>query len=101
MARILFIGDVMPGTTGSDVVAEVPSGDGLFSEFRKLINSGIDALETEQSKVNKAFFDALSMGQRDAFCQSLDSQGVKSRRIEKITGKSQPTVNRHLNGKSS
>lgn len=80
-------------------------GFGLYEEFRKelgtFLDKGIAALETEQSKVNKAFFDALSMDQRDRFCQSLREQKLKTGRIEKITGKSQPTVNRHLNGKNS
>ncbi|OKS22339.1 hypothetical protein [Pseudomonas aeruginosa] len=78
---------------------------GLFDEIKQemasFIDKGFAVLETEQSKVNKAFFDALTMQQRDTFCQSLEEQGVKSSRIERITGKSQPTVNRHLNGKNS
>lgn len=77
----------------------------LFSEFRtevtKLLDTGISILETEQSKINAAFFEALSMEQRDTFCQSLSGRGVKPQRIQKITKKSQPTVNRHLNGKNS
>ena len=78
---------------------------GLFDEIKQemasFIDKGFAVLETEQSKVNKAFFDALTMQQRDAFCQSLANQGVKPARMERITGKSQPTVNRHLNGKNS
>ena len=78
---------------------------GLFDEIKQemasFIDKGFAVLETEQSKVNKAFFDALTMQQRDAFCQSSASQGVKPSRMERITGKSQPTVNRHLNGKHS
>ncbi|MBW1253690.1 hypothetical protein C7431_10672 [Pantoea allii] len=76
---------------------------GLFDDLKKEMNNfldkGFEILESEQSKVNKALFDALSPEQRDAFCQSLSEQNVKSKRIEKITGKSQSTVNRHLNGK--
>lgn len=78
----------------------VPS-TGLFQDIRDVLNKTIDALETEQSKINKAFFDALSQEQRDKFCKSLAEQNVKTKRIEKITGKSQPTINRHLNSKSS
>ncbi|MFP3549143.1 hypothetical protein SB861_00345 [Paraburkholderia sp. SIMBA_049] len=78
---------------------------GLFDEFKKemgaVLDKGFAILETEQSKVNKAVFEALSMQQRDVYCQSLRDQGVKASRIEKITGKSHPTVNRHLNGKNS
>lgn len=78
---------------------------GLFDEIKQemasFIDKGFAVLETEQSKVNKALFDALTMEQRDTFCQSLQQQGVKPARMEKITGKSQPTVNRHLNGKNS
>lgn len=81
-----------------------PAG-GLFDEIKQemasFIDKGFAVLETEQSKVNKAFFDALTMQQRDTFCQSLANQGVKPTRMERITGKSQPTVNRHLNGKNS
>lgn len=75
--------------------------DGLFSEFREVLTKTLDALESEQSKINKAVIAAMSMQQRDIYCQSLADQGVKSSRIEKITGKSQPTINRHLNGKNS
>ena len=78
---------------------------GLFDEIKHemaaFIDKGFAALETEQSKINKAFFEALSMEQRDKFCQSLAVQGVKANRMERITGKSQPTVNRHVNGKNS
>jgi|GEM_PF-1486914 len=81
------------------------SSPGLFDELKKEMNTFLDRgftlLETEQSKINKAIFDALTMEQRDAFCKSLDRQGVKPARMQKITGKSQPTVNRHLNGKNS
>lgn len=77
---------------------------GLFDEVRQemasFIDKGFAVLETEQSKVNRALFDAMTMQQRDTFCQSLADQGVKPNRMEKITGKSQPTVNRHLNGKN-
>jgi hypothetical protein len=71
--------------------------NGLFGGVRMALNSFIDKMELEQSKINKAFFDSLSKEQRDLFCQSLKEQGVKPSRIEKITGKSQSTVNRHLN----
>ena len=81
------------------------STSGLFDEFKKemgsILDKGVAILETEQSKVNKATFEALTMSQRDKYCQSLQSQGVKPSRIEKITGKSQPTINRHLNNKHS
>ncbi len=78
---------------------------GLFDEIKQemasFIDKGFAVLETEQSKINKALFDALTMPQRDVFCQSLEKQDVKPNRIERITGKSQPTVNRHLNGRNS
>jgi len=74
---------------------------GLFQDMRDAVNTVIDKFESEQSRVNKAFFDCLSQDQRDTFCKSLANQDVKSKRIEKITGKSQPTINRHLNGKNS
>lgn len=73
------------------------NNNGLFSDLKRTINSCIDKIESEQSKINKAFFDSLSKEQRDLFCQSLKRQNVKPSRIEKITGKSQSTVNRHLN----
>jgi len=82
-----------------------PTTPGLFDEIKQemasFIDKGFAVLETEQSKINRAFFAALSMEQRDTFCQTLESSGVKPARLEKITGKSQPTVNRHLNGKNS
>ena len=80
-------------------------GRDLFKAFKDemkgFIDKGFDVLETEQSKVNKAFFEALSPEQRDTFCCKLHEQGVKPKRLESITGKSQPTVNRHLNKKNS
>jgi len=74
---------------------------GSFAEVRALINKGFDLLESEQSKINKAIFDAMPMEQRDKYCKSLGEQGVKAQRIAKLTGKSQPTINRHMNGKNS
>ncbi len=78
---------------------------GVFSSIKdemiSALDRGFSALESEQSKINKAVFDALSMEQRDSYCKSLESNGVKAKRIEKITGKSQPTINRHLNNKNS
>lgn len=71
----------------------------LFGELKHTLNTFIDKLESEQSKINKAIFEALTQEQRNTYCQSLKEQGVKSTRIEKITGKSQSTVNRHLNNK--
>lgn len=85
--------------------AKGPETVGLFDEIKQemasFIDKGFSVLETEQSKVNKAIFSALSMSQRDTFCQSLAEQGIKPARMERITGKSQPTVNRHVNGKNS
>ena len=75
--------------------------NGLFEIAREKINAVLDCLENEQSKINKAYFETLSMEQRDKFCCSLQEQGVNPKRIEKITGKSQPTINRHLNKKNS
>lgn len=74
---------------------------GLFQEVRAVLNTALDALESEQSKVNKALFEALTPQQRDTFCKTLADQNVKPKRIQTITGKSQPTINRHLNGKNS
>ena len=80
-------------------------GNGLFDELKSEMNSflekGFEIIESEQSKVTKAFFDALEPAQRDVFCKSLSKQKVTSARLQKITGKSQSTVNRHLNGKNS
>lgn len=80
-------------------------GSGLFDELKKEMNEfldkGLTILESEQAKINKAIFETLSQEQRDTFCQSLKEQGVKPKRMEKITGKSQATVSRHLNGKNS
>lgn len=74
---------------------------GIKEDMISAIDKGFSALEGEQSKMNKAFFECLSMEQRDKFCQSLSEQGMKSARIEKLTGKSQATINRHMNGKNS
>lgn len=88
---------------GTEATSTETSGlfDEIKQEMASFIDKGFAVLETEQSKVNKAIFDALTMQQRDDFCQSLASQGVKPSRMERITGKSQPTINRHLNGKNS
>jgi len=67
--------------------------------LRDGVNSLIDKMESEQSKINKAFFEALSSEQRTVFLKSLENQDIKPKRMEKITGKSQSTVNRTLNGK--
>jgi hypothetical protein len=57
-------------------------------EMTSFIDKGFAVLETEQSKINKAFFDALTMRQRDTFRQSLADQGVKPAQMERIAGKS-------------
>lgn len=74
---------------------------GLFQEVRTVLNTALDALESEQSKINKALFEALAPQQRDTFCKSLAEQNVKAKSIEKIVGKSSSAINRHLNGKNS
>ena len=73
----------------------------IQQELTSAITKGFAALESENSKIHKAFFDALTMPQRDVFCQSLEARGLKAPRVEVITGKSTTTVNRHLNGKNS
>ncbi len=81
------------------------SGAGLLEEYKRemgaFLDKGFSLIEGEQAKINRALFAALSMEQRDVFCQHLRAEGVKSSRMERITGKSQPTINRHLNGKNS
>jgi len=72
---------------------------GLFDELRYGVNSLIDKMESEQSKINKAMFEALDMDQRSVFLKSLKEQGVKAKRMEKITGKEQSTISRTLNRK--
>ncbi|EGU38795.1 hypothetical protein H1X87_16430 [Vibrio parahaemolyticus] len=72
---------------------------GLFDELRSGVNSLIDKMESEQSKINKAMFEALDMNQRSVFLKSLKEQGVKAKRMEKITGKEQSTISRTLNRK--
>lgn len=83
----------------------ITPGEGLFDDFRRemgsFLDKGISLMESEQAKINKAFFAALTMEQRDVFCQTLRSEGVKPSKMPRITGKSQPTINRHLNGKNS
>ena len=82
-----------------------PAAAGLFGQIQQdmtsAIQKGFAALESEQSKIYKATFDAFTMAQRDVFCQSLQARGIKPPRIAAITDKSSATVNRHLNGKHS
>lgn len=75
------------------------TGGGLFDELREGVNTIIDKMESEQSKVNKAMFEALTMEQRSVFLKSLEEQGVKRKRMESITGKEQSTINRTINRK--
>lgn len=86
-------------------MADTTQGNGLYDNFKKAMTEtfekGLDLLESEQTKVNRGFFEALTPAQRDTFCQTLDQQGLKPKRIEAITGKSSSTVNRHINGKNS
>jgi len=83
------------GTTVQDIK------DQMIGSINQAIEAGFTAMESNQSKMNKAVFEALSMAQRDVVCQSLDAQGVPAKQIQKLTGKSQPTVNRHINGKNT
>lgn len=82
----------------------VLSGAGLLHEYKREMNAFLDKgfalIEGEQAKINRAVFAALSMEQRDVYCQHLNvEEKVKPSSISRITGKSQPTVSRHLNGK--
>ncbi len=80
-------------------------GNSLFKDFRdnmvEAIDQCVSKLESEHAKLHRAWFEALYPDQRDRAVQSMKEQGIKPRRIEKITGKSQSTINRHLNGKNS
>lgn len=82
---------------GTDNVSDV--GGGLFDELREGVNTIIDKMESEQSKVNKAMYEALTMEQRSVFLNTLEDQGVKRKRMENITGKEQSTINRTINRK--
>ncbi|MCU8508405.1 hypothetical protein M2G40_11410 [Vibrio vulnificus] len=75
------------------------SETGLFDELRDGVNSFIDKMESEQSKINKAMYEAMDMDQRSTFLKSLKGQGVSQKRMEKITGKEQSTISRTLNRK--
>lgn len=75
------------------------SETGLFDELRDGVNSLIDKMESEQSKINKAMYEAMDMDQRSTFLKSLKGQGVSQKRMEKITGKEQSTISRTLNRK--
>ena len=75
------------------------SGSGLYDELREGMNSIIDKLESEQSKINKAVFEALEKDKRTVYLKKLESQGVKPKRMEKITGRSQSVISRTLNDK--
>ena len=75
------------------------SSSGLFDDLRTSVNSVIDKMEGEQSKINKAMFEALDMDQRSKFLNSLKEQDVKPKRMCKITGRDQSTISRTLNRK--
>ena len=72
---------------------------GIFDELRQGLNTFIDRMEGEQSKINKAFFEALSMDQRAVFLKNLEEKGISRERMEKITGKEQSTISRTINRK--
>lgn len=71
----------------------------MLDSIGQAIDSGLKAIESNQSKYNKAIFEAMSMEQRDTICRALNRNGMSAKQIERMTGKSQPTINRHLNGK--
>ncbi|AMS13149.1 hypothetical protein A3218_02025 [Pseudomonas chlororaphis] len=81
----------------NDVIEDVKKQ--MLNSIGQAIDSGMKAIESSQSKFNKAIFESLTMQQRDTACQAMAEQGMSTKQIEKVTGKSQPTVNRHLNGK--
>lgn len=79
-----------------DVIKQQP---GLYDELRKGVNKIIDKMEGEQSKINKALYEALTMEQRSTFLNALEAQGIKRKRMENITGKEQSTISRTMNRK--
>lgn len=64
------------------------------------LNNAVQQMMRLQAATLQATFDALPMDQRDVFCQSLRNEYTPNE-IAELTGKSYPTVNRHLNGKNS
>ena len=87
----IIIGIAGGSASGKTTIARVISDE--FRERKSLVIIRQDDYYKDQS--------ALTMEQRDTFCQTLADSGVKTSRIQKLTGKSQPTINRHLNGKNS
>lgn len=65
------------------------------------LTNAVQSLANLQIATARATFEAMPLEQRDRYCQSLEDSGYTTKQIVSITGKSQPTVNRHLNGKNS
>lgn len=72
-----------------------------FTVLKNQVVSALDAFAHEQTKINRAFFAALTQEQKDKFAQACVDQDMKPKQIQAHTGKSQPTINRHINGHHS
>lgn len=64
------------------------------------LNEAVNFLAHMQAAHMKSNFEAMSLEQRDVYCQNMKSAGFGNS-LEQITGKSYSTINRHLNGKNS
>lgn len=65
------------------------------------LHQAVEKLAHLQVAAMRATFEAMPLDQRDRYCQSLQNSGYAANTISSLTGKSYPTVNRHLNGKNS
>lgn len=66
------------------------------------LTNAVNYLAHMQAAHMRATFEAMPLDQRDTYCQSLrDSGMVGVRELEQITGRSAPTIYRHLGGRNS
>ncbi|OZY48568.1 MULTISPECIES: helix-turn-helix domain-containing protein [Pseudomonas] len=83
----------------TNILPDFLAGDILAAQVN--LQSAVETLAHLQAASMRATFTAMSMEQRDSYCQSLQNSGYTPTQIAAITDKSYPTVNRHLNGKNS
>ena len=66
------------------------------------LTDAVNYLAQMQAAHMRATFEAMPLEQRDTYCQVMKDSGlVGPKELQQITGKSYPTINRHLNGKNS
>ena len=70
-------------------------------ESQVSLQGAVQTLADLQVASIRATLAALSLEQRDSYCQSLRSSGYTPSEIAALADKSYPTISRHLNGKNS